>query len=338
MLYSASDYQYVDTSNVSQYINGNILPIRNPNGNGASRCAYEDYLFMLEAYNERYHFDQVGQNNVEPAPMSVPRLSVENTNVYYQFCLGGKYIRNDISLPNSIVQLPNGGGTYLNALLSDATISNAQPYYYGSYYPYKLETWCNKFYNIMQYTRWADDVSQPERMLFSNWYYEYTTYYSNGWAPVVDASAYFYGGTFYSYMAGRQSRYNTERMLHVEYDEKMPMVIWPDTNTTTIMNVRDAKMYARVHYWEDGSTGQLINWAVPVPCQVTNNTISLPTGWLTDVGQQMANRLGKPYYTSAPGTFNPDDNLGLTLGDIMLVVNFDFPASFTGWNYTPLSA
>ena len=60
MLNSASDYDFVDVSNVGSFIRGRPLPVRYTSSSGIAICAYEDYLYLLEAYNERLNLEQDG--------------------------------------------------------------------------------------------------------------------------------------------------------------------------------------------------------------------------------------------------------------------------------------
>lgn len=65
MLYTASDYKFVNATPVSDRINGNILPIVNPTSPTA-QLYFENYLFLLEAFFERMNPEQEGQNSITP--------------------------------------------------------------------------------------------------------------------------------------------------------------------------------------------------------------------------------------------------------------------------------
>lgn len=75
MLYNASDYKFVDTSQLAGKIHGNILPIVNPTSQTA-QLYLENYLFLLEAYHERMHPESRGNNDV------VADISLSGRNLY----------------------------------------------------------------------------------------------------------------------------------------------------------------------------------------------------------------------------------------------------------------
>lgn len=66
MLNNASDYKFVDVSNIANMIHGNIIPVISPSAYNVAPLYFENYLFLLEAYNERRYLEQAGDNSVAP--------------------------------------------------------------------------------------------------------------------------------------------------------------------------------------------------------------------------------------------------------------------------------
>ena len=76
MLYNASDYKFVNVAPVANRIHGNIMPIVNPTSSTA-QIYFENYLFFLEAFYERYNVEQAGQNTI-----GVPVRTLDAENMY----------------------------------------------------------------------------------------------------------------------------------------------------------------------------------------------------------------------------------------------------------------
>jgi hypothetical protein len=131
MLNSASDYKFVDTSGIAGLIHGNILPVTHPNSYAISPTYYEDYLFLLEAYNERNQLNSAGDNDVVPAPRVyyasnftslVPSASNQSSPLNgnpstpetrpYMYNSYGRWVGDSTTFPSVLEYQPDYGGGY----------------------------------------------------------------------------------------------------------------------------------------------------------------------------------------------------------------------------------
>lgn len=91
MLYTASDYKFVNATPVADRINGNILPITNPTGNPAP-IYFEDYLFLLEAFSERMNPESAGQQNISVPVRTLNRGNIQALNLTSESLYNGTVI------------------------------------------------------------------------------------------------------------------------------------------------------------------------------------------------------------------------------------------------------
>ena len=87
MINSASGYECIDTTGLSSFITGDILPVRDNRGDGSS-CAmkYEDLLFLQEAFHERKAVcssDYPVDGSVQPKWRAFDTLNFDNVVYFY---------------------------------------------------------------------------------------------------------------------------------------------------------------------------------------------------------------------------------------------------------------
>lgn len=314
MLNSASDYQYVDTSNLSRYIDGNILPVRNQNGTGRATCKYEDYLFLLEAYNERMYANQIGTNNISAASRIVTASNINETRFSSTSFSWGTFINKNSGIPSDIVETQ-----YIDDTLSGTSLSLYKPYTQSPSYRF-LDSLCKRFDDVHNMSKAKCSYSNIyTQVLFSSGSFFYMTYYDNGWPPHEDGSGSNINNTFYSYHASKTSSYSMERFLTVTYNENEPAL-------QNYMNAKSAKLLIQITYYDSTNYRYFV---APIDCTVSNGGISVPSHWWVDVGKKIAQKVGKQYYESAPNVFDENQNMSLTMHSGAFIIDFDFPADYT---------
>lgn len=314
MLDSASDYQYVDVSRLGGYIDGDVLPVRSQNGAGTSVCKYEDYLFLLEAYNERVHADQAGTNSVSAASRTVTASSINSTRFQSVNVAWGNYINRNSGIPSGIVEAPD-----INSALSGTSLTLHSPYTRSPSFRF-LDSLRERFDDAHALSK-ARCPFDPITTLFSSGSYAYTVYYDNGRPPRDDGSGSTVSEFFYSYASQQNGSYSTERFLAVTYGENDPVM-------SNYVNAASAKMLVQIEYYDFASTYR--RFVAPVDCVVSNGSLSVPSGWWVDVGKAIAQIVGKQYYESAPNVFDPNQNMSLRLmTSSAFIIDFDFPADYT---------
>jgi len=120
MLTNASDYRFVDTTSIGNFINGNIMPVVYPLKNTMATVRFEDYLFLLEGFYERMNVESIGLNNVIPLPRTIYGSNIlaselrytinSNSNLGYLHgasigyaSSNTQYINPNVIIPNSYV-------------------------------------------------------------------------------------------------------------------------------------------------------------------------------------------------------------------------------------------
>lgn len=108
MLNSASDYKFIDVSQVAGRIHGNIMPVLSPSAYAPAKAYFEDYLFCLEAYHERMDIEHPGDNSISVAPRTIIGKNI------YDLGLNNSYYGNDVVINGPLAGYAYYGSVYIN--------------------------------------------------------------------------------------------------------------------------------------------------------------------------------------------------------------------------------
>lgn len=120
MLTSASDYKFVKTTDVDQFITGSIMPVIFPTADTKAFVRYEDYLFLLEGFYERMNPESAGDNNILPATRTLYSSKILGTQLNYLNSASAGY------LAGPAIGYRQGNGLYINpnATIASTAISD----------------------------------------------------------------------------------------------------------------------------------------------------------------------------------------------------------------------
>lgn len=340
MLNSASDYEFVDVSNIGSFIHGKPLPVRytSSSTSGAATCAYEDYLYLLEAYYERMNLEQDGQNNIQPAVRTVVAGAAEATTWTRPIgSIGGygsiQFINKDSTIPMSLTQLGSPDSRSADAIGNQSFTLYApkySQYMIRSKSARKLEGWCRRFYDYHLLTRAAKNMqSNGTGGMFTNFTGVITTrtYRSDGSSSDRTQTLNFnstYSGWSYYYTSSSNSE-----AIYTPSITKMPALKMP--------HAKSATMIVRGLLRVDGTS--IAAYSYPVEMDVSNGNISMSDiNWVQEITKTILSKHGYEYITDFKGKDalpQTNSTIVVEVGDGNLIVDFDFPADYNSWNWQP---
>lgn len=338
MLNSASDYEFVDVSNAGSFIHGKPLPVRytSSSTSGAATCAYEDYLYLLEAYYERMNPEQVGTNNITPSPRTVVAAAAEATTwtqsvgVIPTYNNSQHYINSSSTWPMALTQISTSSGRTSTALSGYAltlTAPKYSSYFIRSKSTRSIEGWCRRFYDYHMLKRLA------KGMMYINATGAITSFagtttrrtyrsdgtYSDTTTPYT-FSNYSGWGYYYTASANSQTIYSPNYTL---------------MQSLNLPHVSSATMLATCSLMVGGS--YVGTWCKPIPLNISNGSVSFSnSNWITEFAKEIVELNGYQYIVSFQGQgAQQSDIIIAEIGDCLLIADFDFPADYQTWSWQP---
>lgn len=332
MLNSPSDYEFVNVSNVGSFIHGQVLPVRYAasSTSGAATCAYEDYLYLLEAYYERANYDSQPTSTITPSSRVVVASAAEATTPTGSWL--SRYINKSTVIPLSLVE-NTASSPYPEDAIDNKAIALLAPkngsYYIRSKSTRRLEGWCRRFYDYHQLSR----VCHPARAL----------------ATCMEAASLTYR---YKDSFGRETT-NTVT-FNVSSNTSMPIYVYSAaaSNTETVSSTNITWKTSAFGTWPHatdawllvGITAQTRNGASTVSqyftktyqASISNGAISLPDSWDQSLAREVLAKIGKPYIATHQGVYGDSSNdATINIGQFAIIADFDFPADYSNWGWQP---
>lgn len=342
MLSSASDYKFVNATPVADRIHGNVMPVLQPTASPAV-AYFENYLYILEAYYERYNPESAGDNNIAVPPRTISHgnmyalnigsqsLSASNTTMRGPLLGYGNdatyYVSPDTTCPSNHV---NTGYTedstyriydFMQNWINPCAEEKA-PYYAmrPSYSNTKL--WSDfirvKFWEFEHMnklliplrlgsfaTKWVHQTLKSDGSVN----YEYEVGLTNSTESYIRGySTTSQGGSTITYQLFKSVITYRDSFFTFPYATNA-VLIW--------------KMGVSAMGGESSETQKYV-WATK-QLSITNGAIQIPAGLIETLCDEACNIVGRPM------------NSTLTLYPCYLLVDFEFPARLDGitWNWQP---
>lgn len=339
MLNTPSDYEFVNVSDVGSFIRGEVLPVRFSASSSTGKyatCNYEDYLYLLESYYERINYDQDGQNNIAPANRTLSSTYVRP--LHWPHAVGGipglgdsQYVNPQATAVSSLTELQSSSSYPPIQNYQMSLSSNDSAYRYSPRSPSyrELELWGRFFYDYHRLTKLVCNKSVLTNICTENPSGSGTTrsYRNDGSYRDYPESYSTYTGSTYFYVyvhANNPSQGGSESIASFSWNFKNTLMYAPHA-------IR-AKLLVQF------SLGSTKNYCYPIDLTISNGNISLPTNvdWVSDAVRAILQLNNLPYITSFQGyQQGVADNTRIQMGNFFMIIDFDFPADYSSWNWQP---
>lgn len=342
MLTSASDYKFVKTTDVSQFITGSIMPVIFPKANTKAFVRYEDYLFLLEGFYERMNPESEGDNNVLPATRTLYRSKIlgtvfSPTSMYISGpSIGYGNQRAYYINPESTVSLTpiieNTAGTgptknILGDYITDVPL-NAVAYYSSKrpFYSGKSPLWSDyiraRYYDLKNATRMYFQLQVGDLATSS------TTYYYDKDGNEESSSTNYLGSNIFGTLILTQNYYDSSEYKSFKRSEcklnlKEKLFTMPYAKSAKLIYV------SQPHSSASGSSTsyQMIS---SIDLNITNGEIECPSDLIDTIINDSLHAVGLELYDTTK-------YVSLGLYNCSLLVDFDFPANLDDidWDWEP---
>ena len=337
MLYTASDYKFVNATPVADRINGNILPITNPTGNPAP-IYFEDYLFLFEAFSERMNPESAGQQNIS-VPVrtlnggNIRALDITTTGFYNGTVIVGPIVsrlgyRTDYINKSTVVPVSDIKIGYYNKINIGDYLQGYTLIAPETRLPYSSMRPLSRPYSILfgEYVRckfWT--FNNMSRLLVPIGFLDFATsmvgtYYTESGS--VDSYRNInlntsYLDSYQFYTSGRNGIYLRYKIDSITYRDSF--FTFPYAKSAKLIYSGTAYSYG-----EDNQRDGTYIWTYIDLTVGSDGSIVVPS----DVLETMSSRLI---------SLGSKNNAGVSLETPQLLVDFEFPARLDGitWNWQP---
>lgn len=340
MLTAASDYKFIDTSNIGGMIHGNIMPVVSPQASAVAPVYFEDYLFLLEGFYERMNLDQAGTNNISPPPPTIYESNIIATEIprttnymrsnYISSIYEGiepRFISPDSTIiSNPIIYTGSGDPNYDNTQALQNTYNDSITHGANAKYGYPIRPSTSAWPMWSEYIRarhWelerCSRVMMWERLgIFCDSCI--LKYYNSDGELTGQSDIALNNDTVYRHA---YSKNNITGSSYVSYKYDLsyrPSIALPYAKSATMLTRLYVNSYTT--YQQQGAI-------VPYQLTVQSGNIVIPTGLFESVAAVGCQFFNVDVTTSIVEVHKP-----------FLIVDFEFPARLNGvnWNWQPLSS
>ena len=322
MISAAADYEYVDTTGLSAFITGGILPVRMASADGSERVLrYEDYLFLLEGYYERANWNASPSVSVQPSGRVLDETAMLGATILSATANPAGFVNAAVTLPTAVAAAQSSASVAAALGLSNAPLLS--PTYSDK--PLSKEEVCKSFWNLKLCKRTLVSL-QVSALATETMNYVFIRDDSSQGASGSSSGAWS-GGVYTTNYASIVGSRNNRYALATSSSPLVAAAPWASAATLMLL--------VQVMVTPKGGSATYSYWVYPITCTISSGMIATPTLNAATIASAVATA-ASVNYSSTP-YYEASTSVAITVTGAAVVVENDFPAEFdsVNWSWNP---